>query len=234
LSPVEPCNLGEGIICEGVVNFKTPVATDNCGHAVTVTCNPPSGSVFGPGNYTINTTAVDASGNSNQCSFTLTVLAPVQVIFDSPACDNVEDNTAQPDSGYNDMNCPDDPNAPAIVNLFHVGDKICHVVRLLDCNGNDVTSALTPCVTVHIDVTERKGTPGSSVLITDLLSVSGSSTPGRLMVPNSGCFTYTLNTSGFQSGTYNTSRFFRACAWVEYNSSPGVPVGMEDVLLQSH
>ena len=142
LSPQESCKLGEGIVCEGVVNFTPPKATDNCGNSVTVTCTPPSGSVFGPGNYTIACVAVDASGNTNQCSFTLTVLAPLQVIFDSPACDNVEDNTAQPDSGYTDMNCPDDPNAPAIINLFHVGDKICHVVRLLDCNGNDVTSTL--------------------------------------------------------------------------------------------
>jgi hypothetical protein len=54
------------------------------------------------------------------------------------------------------------------------------------------------------------------------------------MVPCGGSFQYNLNTTGFQAGTMNTTRFFRACAWVEYNSSPGVPVGMEDVILESY
>ena len=106
LSATKPCNLGEGIVCEGPVYFPTPLAADNCGNSVKVTCNPPSGSVFGPGDQTITCTAVDASGNSNQCSFTLTVLAPVQVVFDSPACDNIADNTAQPGRGIHRHELP--------------------------------------------------------------------------------------------------------------------------------
>ena len=89
-------------------------------------------------------------------------------------------------------------------------------------------------MTVHFDVTERQGTPGSSVLASEVPGFTGASSAGCLMVPSTGNFTYTLNTAGFQADTYNTSRFFRCCAWVEYNSSPGVPAGMEDVLLQSH
>ncbi|HEY1790238.1 MAG TPA: hypothetical protein VGJ73_18985, partial [Verrucomicrobiae bacterium] len=57
--------------------------------------------------------------------------------------------------------------------------------------------------------------------------------PGCVMVPSNGEFIYNLNTSGYPSHTLNSSIFFRSCAWVEYNSSPGVPVGMEDVVLQS-
>jgi hypothetical protein len=234
LSPIEPCNLGKGIVCEGAVYFATPVASDNCGNSVQVTCNPPSGTVFGPGEQLITCTAVDSSGNSNQCSFTLTVLAPVQVVFDSPACDNFADNTAQPDAGYTDFNCPDDPSTPEQVTCFHVGNCVYHQVRLLDCNGNDVTASLTPCVTVHIDVTERSGSYANSCLVTNLVkSYSGAGCPGSVMVPCNGTFQYNLNTAGYPARTVNTSTFFRSCVWVDYNSSPGMPVGMEDVLLQS-
>ncbi len=234
-SQEERINVGKGIVCEGVVNFKTPTATDNCDSNVKVTCNPPSGSLFGPGKYTINCTAVDSSGNSNTCSFTLTVLTPVQVVFDSPACDNVDDNTAEPDKGFSDFNCPDDPSTPAYVNCFHPGDQICHVVRLLDCNGNDITSSLSSCCTVHLDVTERCGTFCNSVLVSDVpQKYSGIGCPGNIMVPYCGTFQYNLCTSGFKSHTLNTTYFYRGCAWVEYNSCPGVPVGCEDVLLQSY
>ena len=234
LSPIEPCNLGKGIVCEGAVYFTTPAAYDNCGNSVQMTCNPPSGTVFGPGNQLITCTAVDSSGNSNQCSFTLTVLAPVQVVFDYPACDNFADNTAQPDAGFTDMNCPDDPSTPEQVTCFHVGDCILHQVRLLDCNGNDVTASLAPCVTVHIDVTERKGTYANSCLISDVSQkYNGIGCAGSIMVPYNGAFLYNLNTAGYPAKTVNTSTFFRSCVWVDYNSSPGIPVGMEDVLLQS-
>jgi hypothetical protein len=232
LSRREPCNLGKGIVCEGPVYFETPMAADNCDDSVQVTCNPPSGSIFGPGDQTITCTAVDSSGNSNQCTFTLTVLAPLQVVLDSPACDNLADNTADWDSGFNDMNCPDDPSTPEYVTCFQVGDEITHVCRLLDCNGNDVTATMASCVTVHIDVAEREGSYNDSVLVNDLTQTA-TGTPGCIMVPCNGTFQYTLNTAGYPSGTVNTSTFFRTCVWVDYNSSPGVPVGMEDVLLQS-
>jgi len=234
LSPTEPCNLGKGIVCEGAVYFTPPLASDNCGNSVQVTCNPPSGTVFGPGEQLITCTAVDSSGNSNQCSFTLTVLAPLQVVFDYPACDNIADNMSEPDAGYSDFNCPDDPSTPEPVTCFHVGNCVYHEVRLLDCNGNDVTASLTPCVTVHIDITERCGSYASSCLVTNVAqNYSGIGCPGSIMLPCNGTFQYNLNTTGYQPKSAGTSTFFRSCVWVDYNSSPGVPVGMEDVLLQS-
>jgi hypothetical protein len=48
-------------------------ATDNC-PVVTVTCEPPSGSTFAKGVTTVVCTATDASGNTNRCSFTVTIL----------------------------------------------------------------------------------------------------------------------------------------------------------------
>lgn len=55
-----------------VVNFATPVATDNCS-VMSVSCIPPSGSCFPLGSTTVTCTAKDGSGNSATCSFVVTV-----------------------------------------------------------------------------------------------------------------------------------------------------------------
>ena len=222
------------MICLGAVEFTPPMAVDNCGDMVPVVCTPEPGSILGPGVYPVTAVATDASGNTNQCTFNLTVLSPLQVVFDSPPDDNLNDNTAEPDAGFTDMNCPDDPSTPQNVTRFYVGDKICHSVRLLDCNGQNVTADVGPYVTVHVDVTEREGTYSNSILLNDLLEnyvCVGSA--GGLMALSCGEFQYSLDTKTFENGTVNNNRFFRSCVWVEYNSSPGVPVGMEDVILES-
>jgi hypothetical protein len=161
----------------------------------------------------------------------------LQVVFDTPQDDNLDDNTAEPDAGFSDMNCPDDPSTPQIITKFCSGDKILHAVRLLDCNGNDVTCTVGPFVTVHIDVTERQGTYAASVLVADVPQNSTCiGSPGGIMVLNCnqyGEFRYNLDTTGYQKATLGNQLFFRSCAWVEYNSSPGIPVGMEDVILES-
>ncbi|HWD91569.1 MAG TPA: HYR domain-containing protein [Verrucomicrobiae bacterium] len=234
LTDFKRANLGVGTVCMGAVVFDTPLAADNCDNSVTVTCDPPSGSVFGPGDHTINCTAVDSSGNSNTCSFTLTVLSPLHVVFDSPCDDNLNDNTSQPDDGFSDMNCPDDPSTPQNVTRFQAGSRIVHLVRILDCNDNDVTSQLAPFITVHIDVTERQGSYYDSILVKDLAeSYTGVGTPGGIMTPAGSQFQYVLDTKNYEADTINNSKFFRACVWVDYNSSPGIPVGMEDVILES-
>lgn len=61
-----------------VVNYAV-TATDNCA-VVSLSCNPASGSVFPMGTNLVTLAAVDCAGNSNTCSFTITVLSNV-VIF---------------------------------------------------------------------------------------------------------------------------------------------------------
>jgi hypothetical protein len=58
-------------VCQ-MVNFATPIASDNCPKA-TVVCTPPSGSCFPTGVTTVTCTATDAAGNTASCSFTVTV-----------------------------------------------------------------------------------------------------------------------------------------------------------------
>ncbi len=58
-----------------VVNYTTPsvgagTVSDNCAIA-SVVCNPPSGSAFPLGTTTVTCTATDTSGNTAQCSFTV-------------------------------------------------------------------------------------------------------------------------------------------------------------------
>jgi hypothetical protein len=50
----------------------TALSTDNCG-AVTPSCLPASGSLFGKGTTTVTCTVTDAAGNPATCSFTVTV-----------------------------------------------------------------------------------------------------------------------------------------------------------------
>jgi hypothetical protein len=59
--------------CQAVVNYALPVATDNCANVGTVSCSPASGTVFPKGVTTVNCNVTDANGNTNNCSFTVTV-----------------------------------------------------------------------------------------------------------------------------------------------------------------
>jgi hypothetical protein len=62
------------------VSYPTPVVTDNCDPNPTIVCTPPSGSFFAlppppadSSNYVVTCVVTDAAGNSNACTFTITV-----------------------------------------------------------------------------------------------------------------------------------------------------------------
>ena len=68
-SNIDVCNApGQ---CSAIVNFVA-TGSDNCS-GLTVTANPTSGSSFPVGTSTVVVTATDAAGNTQQCSFTVTV-----------------------------------------------------------------------------------------------------------------------------------------------------------------
>lgn len=73
-APIVTCSSNIVVECATpagtAVNYSSS-ATDNCD--ITVTCAPPSGSVFPPGTNTVICSAIDSRGNSNGCSFTVTV-----------------------------------------------------------------------------------------------------------------------------------------------------------------
>ena len=52
---------------------SVPTASDNSG-APSVVCTPSSGNMFGVGNWDVTCTATDDYGNSDSCSFRVTVI----------------------------------------------------------------------------------------------------------------------------------------------------------------
>ncbi len=57
-----------------MVSYPEATASDNSGGVVTITYSTISGSNFQVGNTTVTVTATDQSNNSDQCTFTVTVI----------------------------------------------------------------------------------------------------------------------------------------------------------------
>jgi hypothetical protein len=72
-----PANIVKEPTCPAgaVATYAAPVVSDNC-PGVTFVCSPTSGTTFAIGTTTVTCTATDAApaNNTNQCSFTVTVL----------------------------------------------------------------------------------------------------------------------------------------------------------------
>ncbi len=77
-----------------VVNY-TASAVDNCPGAVTLECDPPSGSTFPCGVTTVTCTATDAGHNASRCTFTVSVGLPVSVDVKPGSCPNPFKTTEQ-------------------------------------------------------------------------------------------------------------------------------------------
>ncbi|MDX2175694.1 MAG: HYR domain-containing protein [Candidatus Sumerlaeia bacterium] len=99
--------------CGATVSFPTPTATDNCSAVVSLTGGLPSGSLFPVGTTTVTFTATDPSGNTDTCSFDVTIddaqqptitgcPAPISVNNDAGLCSAI---VTFPTPGVTD-NCP--------------------------------------------------------------------------------------------------------------------------------
>jgi hypothetical protein len=72
-------------MCEGMVIFTPPSATDNCGSAtITQQSGPNSGDSLTAGTYTVVYVATDMAGNTDTCAFTITVHGSPAVTFTLP------------------------------------------------------------------------------------------------------------------------------------------------------
>jgi 6-phosphogluconolactonase (cycloisomerase 2 family) len=117
--------------CGAVANYALPTVSDNCPGVGAPICNPPSGSFFPVGQTMVTCTVKDASDNSSQCSFKVTVKdtqAPtIQCPADkiaataTPCSTGVVVNYPAPTVGDN---CPNNLNvicSPASGSVFPVG-----------------------------------------------------------------------------------------------------------------
>lgn len=79
---------------QAVVNYPEPEASDNCAVASLV-CSPASGSVFPLGTTTVTCTGTDTSGNTANCSFSVTVTASLDICLedDSVAANELRFNS---------------------------------------------------------------------------------------------------------------------------------------------
>ena len=88
--PVINCPTNQVVECTGgQIFFEEPVVVDNCPN-VTYSCTPTNGSSMGIGTYAILCTATDCNGNTNQCSFYVTVQDTTPPVISCPANVTVE------------------------------------------------------------------------------------------------------------------------------------------------
>jgi hypothetical protein len=73
----------------GPIFYEEPIVSDNCPN-VNYSCTPTNGSLLGLGSHLIVCTATDASGNTNQCTFTVTVQDTIPPVITCPANVTVE------------------------------------------------------------------------------------------------------------------------------------------------
>ncbi|HET8804368.1 MAG TPA: HYR domain-containing protein, partial [Aequorivita sp.] len=163
--------------CFATVSFSMPIAIDNCGIATVVqTMGDPSGSQFPVGVSTIEFTATDVNGNTNTCSFTITVTdneAPVAVCqnitIQLDASGNATITAADVDGGSTDQcgvaSISIDTNS---FDCSNVGDNNV-ILTVTDVNGNvstctaivtveDVTAPVVACQNITVELDPITGT----------------------------------------------------------------------------
>ena len=171
-------------ICGATVFFADAIATDECGvMSVVQTMGPPSGSVFPVGTTTIEFTATDVNGNTNTCTFDITVTddePPVAVCMDITisldASGNASITPMDVDGGSTD-NCgiASMTVTPSTFTCADVGPNNV-VLEVTDTSGNvssctavvtveDVTPPVAVCqdITVQLDVNGMATITGADV-----------------------------------------------------------------------
>ncbi len=169
-------------ICPGIITFQNPEASDNCGSTVAQISGPANGSTLTAGNYQVTFVATDASGNSDTCSFNITV-HPEPTVSLAISTSNV---------------CVDDA-AFALNGANPAGGTF---------SGNGVSNGnFTPSVAgvgTHVINYTFVDTNGCSGVASDTVVVNactGIEEPGNSLFqlypnPNNGMFTLNTNTTG--------------------------------------
>jgi len=108
------------------LNYLAPMAADSADHALSVACNPASGSVFPVGNSTVTCTATDGAGRSAVTSFVVLVEQPAAPVTPAVIADTFDSSLDSwsykeiPDTKYISAYCgPEDETEASAYLLSH-------------------------------------------------------------------------------------------------------------------
>jgi hypothetical protein len=130
--------------CGAIVTFAA-TATDNCPSTVIITYSQNPGTQFPVGTTVVTATATDASGNTDTCTFDVTVSDTEDPVVLCPANITVSNNPGQCDAVVTFMNSATD-NCPGVItssvpasgSVFPVGTTTV-TVTATDASGNTAT-----------------------------------------------------------------------------------------------
>jgi len=166
----QSANTGVGT-CTALVTYPTPTATDNCGSLTVVRISgPASGSSFPSGTTNVTWRAIDGSGRSSTCSFSVAVTdaAPPTISCPSNISATGSSSPCAAPVGYTTPTATDNCGVQSVFLLigqpssssFPAGTT--NVVwRAVDVNGNSATCAFS--VTVNCGASPDPSEGGESV-----------------------------------------------------------------------
>jgi len=173
-----PANVTQGTDagqCTAVVTYANATATDNCPGVGTPVCTPASGSTFNKGTTTVSCTVSDASSNSANCSFTVTVNDTTPPVITCPA--NVTKST--------------DPNqCTAVVTYTNAtATDNCPGVGTPVCSPSSGSTFVKGVTTVTCTVSDSSGNSANcsfTVTVRDTQAPTLSPCPSNISVTSSG------------------------------------------------
>ena len=123
-----------------------PTASDNC-TVTNVACAPPSGSTFSMGTTLVTCTARDSSGNSSQCSFTVTVtdnenpqiVCPADLLFIKDFGQTTKSNVMFLATATDNCTVTNEACLPPSGSLFPLG------TNLVTCTAQDASGHSATC-----------------------------------------------------------------------------------------
>ena len=137
------------------VQYPAPAVNDDTDRSPTVSCTPPSGSIFPIGSTVVACDATDSCTNRSRCTFTVTVetdttppviQCPTNIVAgtcNSNAVVNFPDPTAMDDQdGSPTVVC-----VPASGSAFQLGDTVVHCDAIDDCTNRSSCSFTVTVVT---------------------------------------------------------------------------------------
>ncbi len=171
-APSLTCPSNMSVECSGpdgaMVNFPSFTVTDDCDPDVVVSATPLSGSVFPLGDTSVTVTATDASGNSDECMFTVTVadttgpdvVCPQDISVECTGTSGEEVSFTVTATDVCDLN-PSVTADPASGTVFTFGETTVTGMSM-DASGN--TSSCTFTVTVQDTVAPQIQCPNDIIV----------------------------------------------------------------------